>query len=398
MGKMRTTTHHGRGKAGGAGKAFGSKHNDRNFDVTKTNHIEPELVKNNVTWNIYDDCSFETAELRFYEEHFQGQLDETNANYRANGHPERCKKMDDWKKSRRHAPEESLIQIGDKHTTGNYVDGDTLLDCFSELLAFELEWNEEHGRPFTMLNYALHVDEPGCPPHIHSRKVWHHRSEDGSLLVGQERALEQAGVELPNPDKYEGRYNNRKMTYDAMVREKWIDICESRGIEIEREPLPNGRKKSKDKEDYIREKFADIERQTEKAVAELYKTKAETQKMLVIQDDVMYQGAVVEAGDLINTVKNTLQTALEFAVEVNAEEERAKTFFDRIIENLRPVIQKVKMIVHSLRVYEVFCNMKERASAILQKSLNDTLRDATVASEATLEATDLRPRRQQMEK
>ena len=38
--------------------------------------------------------------------------------------------------------------------------------------------------------------------------------------------MEQAGIELPEPDKPEDRYNYRKMTFDAVCREKWQDIVE----------------------------------------------------------------------------------------------------------------------------------------------------------------------------
>lgn len=325
MAKMRTMTHHGRGKNKG-GKAYGSKHDDRNFDVTKAKNIDPELTPENLVWHIYMDeqetsegqekdaeaptdtlyapmnwrlqgmldaamgtdyaaenkaryfarknadaagekpMTFEEVETRFYQETFSEQLRQTNDKYRANGHSERVKDMAAWMRSRRNSPVESIYQIGDKHITGQHVDAQTLKACYDEFAQEEQKWNEEHGRPFTILNRAMHVDEPECPPHIHVRRAWHYKAEDGTLRVGQEKALAQAGVELPDPTKKEGRYNNRKMTYDAMMREKWLDILERHGLEVEREPVPGSKgKPSRDKEDYIRDKYDRMTAEADKA-------------------------------------------------------------------------------------------------------------------------------------
>ena len=46
-------------------------------------------------------------------------------------------------------------------------------------------------------------------------------------------------MEPPDPDAKIGRMNNQKITFDRMVREKWIEICESYEYHIEREPLPD---------------------------------------------------------------------------------------------------------------------------------------------------------------
>jgi len=336
-------THHGRGKGNG-GKAFGDRHDDRNFDVTQAKNIDPELTPDNLVWHYYmdeppkpekdasadkspvgslvaplswriqgmvdqalgtdyakqdkerhfakkrseeqlpqeptveisKDMTFDQVETRFYEDHFSEQLQKTNARYRAGGHPERCKDMATWKQSRRNAPAESVYQIGDKHTTGVYVDAETLRACYDEFAREEQQWNEEHGNPFTILNRALHVDEPDCPPHIHVRRAWHYKAADGTLRLGQEKALAQAGIELPDPDKKEGRFNNRKMVYDAMMREKWLDVLERHGVQVEREPVPGSKgKPSKDKEKYIQDKYDAMMREAEAAKAEVRKVSQE---------------------------------------------------------------------------------------------------------------------------
>ena len=101
-----------------------------------------------------------------------------------------------------------------------------------------------------LLSIALHGDETS--PHAHIRRVWDYETKDGPTL-GQDKALQAAGVELPDPSKPKGRYNNRKMTFDAMMREKWLDICERHGLRLDREPVPGMR--HKDKADYIRDQI-----------------------------------------------------------------------------------------------------------------------------------------------
>ena len=60
--------------------------------------------------------------------------------------------------------------------------------------------------------------------------------EDGINMIGQEKALEHAGIPLPNPDLPVSKYNNRKMTYDRMMRQKLYDLCKERGIDIDEVP------------------------------------------------------------------------------------------------------------------------------------------------------------------
>lgn len=248
---MRTMQHNSRTNAGG--RVHGEKHNDRNFDVTLADNIDEERVHLNEYWHLYQDegvdLTFEEMELRFYTEHFAEQLQAVNDRYVANRHPEKCKDMAAWKKVRQNAPEETTLQIGKME---EHIDGETLMSCFREYNRRLEAWNEAHGRPFTQLSYALHEDE--AVPHIQTRRVWHYTAEDGSLRLGQEKALEQAGVELPNPGEKVGRRNNRKMTFDAMAREMWLDVIHEHGIDVERVALPNGRH-NRDKEDMIRDKY-----------------------------------------------------------------------------------------------------------------------------------------------
>lgn len=263
---MRTTTHNSRTNAGG--RVHGTRHNDRNFDVKKADNINPEKVQENIYLHLFKDknMTFEQAELKFYEKVFGKQLQQTNENYVRTGHPERCKTMEQWKQLRRYCPEETVFQIGkmEKH-----VSKEQLWAVYKDYSKKLGAWRKAHGMPFTVLTMALHADEPGAE-HIQCRRVWHYQDKSGTWKVGQEKALEAAGVPLPHPDKPEGRRNNRKMTFDAMTRGWWIECCYAHGIEVEREPLPNSKsKKSLDKEDMIREKYQKMLDATEQMKQEL---------------------------------------------------------------------------------------------------------------------------------
>ncbi len=63
----------------------------------------------------------------------------------------------------------------------------------------------------------------------------------GELCPQQEKALEELGIPLPNPDKPKGRHNNRKQTFDAVCRTILFDITSGMGcIWIRSRPTAGG--------------------------------------------------------------------------------------------------------------------------------------------------------------
>ena len=247
------------GKAHADGKTFDPSHNDRTFDIRQADNIDKQKIKYERYWNIinrrvygYFDknhISFREAELQYYTESFGHQLEETNAKYVKNGHPERVKSMEEFMYSPRYAPEECYVQIGDSF---GHPDMDTFHSCFMEWLDWQNTWNDAHGNPFTILDYAEHFSEE--VPQAHVRRVWSYVDENGKRRLGQEKALEMAGVELPETYMHDThgnmlldednkpvksvpkRYNNRKMTFDSMARTKWIEIVRAHGIEVDDTP------------------------------------------------------------------------------------------------------------------------------------------------------------------
>lgn len=228
---MRATIHNGRtGKDG----AYNTKHNDRQFDISHAEHIDPERMKNNRYWNwTGKEITFEAAEQAFYEKHIRKHLDAQNARYKAQRHAERAKTMDEYRKSPQTCPEEVILQIGKL--------GDTIpADMMARIIQEQINWEQKTFPGVKVLDVALHMDEQGAP-HIHERRAWVYTDKDGNFAISQNKSLEQMGVELPNPNRPRGRFNNRKQTFSKRCREHLLQICREHGLEIEEIPQEKSR-------------------------------------------------------------------------------------------------------------------------------------------------------------
>lgn len=225
-----------------------AKHNDRTFDISTAKHINPELVSDNRYIRAYKETdkegtlSFEEVEKRFYTNVFTPWLEQKNQKAIEQHHPGRVKTIEQLMTDRNTRPEEAIYQIGDKNEYP--ADPKMLREIYMELNKYSRQLVGRHCR---VLDVALHMDE--ATPHIHERRVWVYQDpEDKIYKISQSEALKRAGIPLPYPDRPEGKNNNRKMTYDRMIREKFIDLCRQRGLEIEDNP---SKRKHLTKTDYI---------------------------------------------------------------------------------------------------------------------------------------------------
>ena len=50
------------------------------------------------------------------------------------------------------------------------------------------------------------------------------KDKDGHFIIAQEKLLREAGIELPDPSKPEGRYNNRKITFDKTKKSRRVRL------------------------------------------------------------------------------------------------------------------------------------------------------------------------------
>lgn len=239
---MRMTIHNGRaGKDG----AYNPRHNDRNFDISHAEHIDPERMQGNIYWNWTgkNDISFEDAERLFYEQHCRTHLDAVNQRHREQRHPERVRDMDAYRTARQTCPEETLLMIGNRD---EHLPPKTLRAICEDLR----NWEENTVSGLKVLDIALHVDEEGAP-HIHMRKAWIYRDENNVESIAQSKTLQAAGIPLPHPDKPAGRHNNRKQTFSQMERKALYEICRGYGLESLLETKPREKSRSgREFEDY----------------------------------------------------------------------------------------------------------------------------------------------------
>lgn len=212
-------------------KGVGSaKHNSRNYDYERlSKHIDPEKVKDNLYLCVFPELkdNFPEAEMKFYEKYFSKALEERNNNCIKHGNRSRVKNMKQYMNMNK--PQETIIQIGDMHEHGSKKD---LVKLYNELQRYSTELSKGHCKT---LNVAIHFDE--ATPHAHLRQLWIYEdvNEKGEKMykIGREEALRRAGIERPYPDKPEGRYNNRFMTYTKLMRERAEEFCLERGLDID---------------------------------------------------------------------------------------------------------------------------------------------------------------------
>lgn len=304
---MRGTLHNGRG-AKGSTYGWNPLHNDRNFDIEDADNIDIDKSIRNHYWQreqgwksrwqreqkkqekSVDYKSFEDVENDYYEQHFRQQYENTMERYRKQYHNDKIIPWETWCKDKKFCPEETVLQIGnvDEHITAKQM-----LDIATDYIIADQAFSKTHGNCFTILDVALHTDE--AVPHVHIRKVWH-SVQDGVETIGQNKALEQAAkidsnFTLPKPGEEIRKFNNYKITYSSMMREKYLDICEKHGLQVEREPEQNvkhNRSKKKLIADKIRENKS-IEQKNEELKQENKRLSQETENLKAEQERTLQE-------------------------------------------------------------------------------------------------------------
>lgn len=247
MAKKRVTNHNGR-VSKKTGKPYDPKHNDRNFDKENAENLLDNPERKNIDYQWLDDLdpdnksqlfsmlhidketlTNEEAESLYYQIFYKKWLDDQNEKHLKSRHTERIKNMDQVRENKNYCPEEEILKIGKMED--EQVDPEVYDKCVDEYISF---LKETYGTHLHILDWNTHSDEAGGM-HTHIRWVWDYTDKkDGLLKIGQDKALEQLGFDLPDPTQKRSRYNNRKQPFTAKNREKWLDICEAHDIEVER--------------------------------------------------------------------------------------------------------------------------------------------------------------------
>ena len=253
---MKATRHNGRSGAHGA---YDAKHNDREFDVKNSDHIDAHRTVQNIYWDCYQGYRFQGSdeerrftfteiERSYYSEHYGDHVDAQNERNEEARHKERNRSIDDVLKNKKTCPEETLLQLGN-------IDGTVKPEVLGQIAAEYFEkFEKRFGSHVHILDWALHLDE--TTPHIHERHVFDALNDYGELCPMQDKALEELGFEPPDSAQPKGRYNNRKMTFDAECRKMFLDICNEHGLNIDMEPVYGG-KSYLEKADFIVQKLRD---------------------------------------------------------------------------------------------------------------------------------------------
>ena len=300
---LKLTRHNGRaGKHG----TYNPKHNDRSFEITNSEPIDPERVQQNIYWDCYNGIrsalqpkseesladTFEEVEKLYYKLHYTNFTERQNERNAKIRHTERNRSTEDLLTSKKTCPEESIYQLG---TLESHASPKELFQIATEFMD---EFHERFGKHVHILDWALHLDEG--TPHIHERHVFDCENKYGEIAPQQEKALEALGFELPKPDKPLGRYNNRKITFDAACRKMLFEIAKRHGLELEEE-AEYGNRKYLEKQDFI------LAKQKEQLAAQQSKLDELTLKvsdMEILLEDVSataYDKAVEVVTDVVRT-------------------------------------------------------------------------------------------------
>lgn len=235
--KMKATVRNGRATTNGI--VYNANHNTRAETRAQERHIDHERTEQNINLQFTAEgkvrrCkSFDAKafELSRYEQLYGPGQEAKNARYREDGHPERCKSVADIYASRRTAPLETILQIGSRDTDIDPQERkEKLMGAAAELIdGLQKRW----GDNLHLLDLAIHLDEEVC--HCHLRMTFSALDKFGQRVPNQAQAFEAMGIQRPDPTAKEGKYNCPLITFSELIRQEFYDLCEKRGIVIDRE-------------------------------------------------------------------------------------------------------------------------------------------------------------------
>lgn len=185
-----------------------------------------------------------------YAELYESGLEARNQTYIKQGHKERCKTIlsytdekghlvKGWYDDEKYRARETIIQIGNhKDTTLDKEHIEDIKKVRDELQAcieqYALEYTEKYGSNYKVLNWTIHCDEiENGSVHAHLQDTFFVKDKDGNFTPNQNKALEQMGVKLPNPEKKKSLHNSLIKSFTAEQRQRFTEICQEHGLEVE---------------------------------------------------------------------------------------------------------------------------------------------------------------------
>lgn len=269
---IRVTQHRGRvGKAGTT-----ADHIDRQGKLKELQKKAPEKVKHidqdRSKYNKYyaygigqwegkniQEKTIREAEVKFYSDYLGGQIERVNAAAIKQRHLEDMTSPERLHEALKTRPEEVLTQIGKIDDLGTETNWKKLSEDLEAIEIEYLKWHQEKFPQIAILSYGIHLDE-GIP-HVHQRQTYLY-NRDGHWEIGQEHALEEMGIEMPNPNKPKSRYNNRKITYTEICRDKLREIVKEYGYQVIEQPQERSKTR-------IDKETAEAEKRLERALEKM---------------------------------------------------------------------------------------------------------------------------------
>ena len=346
---MKATYHNGRASKGG--KVYNANHNTLAETRNQQRHIDHELTMENKIW-VRDLENLESPQLRetegsfdasayeldFYKKRYGEARERKNADYVKSGHKDDVRTMEQVIKNPKTAPLETIFQIG---TMTERVEPEVLERATKEFI----NWmQKEYGSNMDVLDVALHVDE--ATPHIHARCVLFGRDKEGNRDVNQSGAFRELKIERPDPTKKQGKYNSPLMTFTERNRQQFYDICQSYGLEIDREVKSPSQKnlevleykteKLQEELNRANEKLRQYEQQAQEAQRQEIASVARKEKI-----ERVAAAARKEALDFHSqTIEEATQVKAAAEVTAAAIVERAESEAEQIIVNADEKAQK----------------------------------------------------------
>lgn len=287
------------------------RHNDRNFDLSLSDHINPYKSEDNKYWT-YDgstDKSFQQLELEFYKEHFQAHLQKQNEKNKRAGHSERNLTISQYYRRKNTRPQDVILQIG------NVNEHPSPEATWKIALRYIEMFNNKFSSNCQILNAALHVDEESVDafgnivigtPHVHIRRVWISKDKDDLECVSQAGALRL--MEDASHIKTSRKVNSQSL-FTEMERNAVQTLCQAIGIEIETSKGDSHKHLSVNdyKDSQRTEQLEHISRQVEDLLRELpgYSSVLTDERVLEVEDESPDQKL-----DVITTVLQEKHAAL----------------------------------------------------------------------------------------
>lgn len=176
--------------------------------------------------------SLSQHELDMYRIGFGSWLNAQNARYAARRQYDRIRSMEDVYRGVRTCPDETLLYVGRANDNVPQEAREGIIRAF-------IQWHQQTFPRAKIIAYAFHNDE--TTPHVHMRTVWIGHNKHGEIMPSQTAALREMEIQSPDPAKKTDRYNNPKMTYTRLCREKMIELARAAGLDIDDVPREPGK-------------------------------------------------------------------------------------------------------------------------------------------------------------